>query len=151
MLARYVQNNHIDVRKFNTLKLGISKFHENKGKQMSLEEMVDYCKTLFSDRKFIDILAKFSIDDPKSVEEKQTKAAEEAEKEGPPTPYTIYISLEKVSLVHDVLTQLPLITSKDVNFSSELESLIQAKNPRKAGGALKSPMTTYLDRHDPRL
>ena len=47
-----------------------------------------------------------------------------------------------------------MITSKDVNFSLELKSLIQAKddkkNPRN-GEANKSPMTTYLDRHDPRL
>ena len=69
-IARYVQNNHIDARKFNTLKAGVAKFVDSKGKQMSLEEMIDYCRTLFSDRKFIDILAKFSIDDPKSVEEK---------------------------------------------------------------------------------
>ena len=66
--------------------------------------MIDYSKTLFSDRKFIDMIAKFCIEDPKSVEEKQQKANEEQEADAPPTPYTIYISLDKLSLICDVIS-----------------------------------------------
>jgi hypothetical protein len=57
----------IDIRKFLTLRNGVAKFIEKKEKKMSLEEMVDYSKTLFSDRKFIDTIAKYSIDESKTV------------------------------------------------------------------------------------
>jgi len=65
---------------------------------MSLEELIDYCKTLFSDRKFIDLVAKFSIE-----ETDKDKIEGNNEKNEMENSYTIYISPDKVTLLIEVL------------------------------------------------
>ena len=58
-ICKFVQNNLIDTRKFATLKAQALQFMELRGRRMSLEEFQDYCKTLFQDHKFIDMILKF--------------------------------------------------------------------------------------------
>jgi hypothetical protein len=74
-----VQNNGIDSRKFVTLKSGVLQFIENKNRKMSIEEMVDYCKTLFSDRNFVDMVTKFCVEE-KSQQEKPKEEEEDENK-----------------------------------------------------------------------
>ena len=66
---------------------------------MSLEELIDYCKTLFSDRKFIDLVAKFSIEET----DKDKIEGNNEEKNEMENSYTIYISPDKVTLLIEVL------------------------------------------------
>lgn len=58
-IAKYVQNNHIDTRKFTTFKQGVIKLQDQKGRRMALEEAVDYAKTLFEELKFIELFVYF--------------------------------------------------------------------------------------------
>jgi len=46
---------------------------------MSIEEMVDYCKTLFSDRNFVDMVTKFCVEE-KSQQEKPKEEEEDENK-----------------------------------------------------------------------
>ena len=73
-IAKYVQNNHVDSRKFATFKSGIEKFTEQKGRRMAYEEAVDYGKTLFEELKFIEMLANFC----KDTETKDLKEGEQS-------------------------------------------------------------------------
>ena len=53
----------IDHRKFIALNKGVAKFMETNKRSMTIEEFIDYSKQFFSDRKFIDNIAKFCIDE----------------------------------------------------------------------------------------
>ena len=79
------------------------KFIDNKSRKMSIEEMIDYCKTLFSDRNFIDMVAKFCVEDGdreklkiRNVQNQDEN--KEALKENE-NSYTIYISCDKINLL----------------------------------------------------
>lgn len=111
---------------------------------MSIEEMVTYCKTLFTDFKFIDMLVNFC----------KEEGSEHAETEN---PYTIYISADKVIKLNEIIQNLPLIIQKDKNVSTSIylaldserktknEEVIQEKNKKQsAEGEL-------LSKHDPYL
>ncbi len=74
---------------------------------MSYEESNDYCKTLFHEHTFIEMVSKFCSDDQK--DEKDEKEKEKA--------YTVYISLDKIGVMLAILTKLPLICHKDKNMS----------------------------------
>lgn len=52
-------NAHLDSRKFITLKQGLETFEEKNGRPMIVEEFVDYARTHFSDRTFVDSLCKY--------------------------------------------------------------------------------------------
>ena len=67
-ISKFIQNSHIDTRKFATLKTQVTQFREGKGRRMSIEELQDYCKTLFQDFKFIDMLVKFLKEEKMSKE-----------------------------------------------------------------------------------
>ena len=66
---------------------------------MSLEELIDYCKTLFTDRKFVDMVAKFSIEET----DKDKVDDNKEEKNEMESTYTTYISLDKVTFLIEVL------------------------------------------------
>jgi hypothetical protein len=61
-LAKYVQNNHVDSRKFTAFKNSVAQFQEQYGRPMAIEEAHDYCKTLFNDFKLIDLIVAFVRD-----------------------------------------------------------------------------------------
>jgi len=108
-------NQQYDIRKFITLRKGIDKFLETKGRKMMIDELYEYAKTLFSDRKFIDQLVKF-------VAERNPDNAEPAESEVPPAepkdedqvkveelekPYKIYVAVEKLAFLHHIMANIP--------------------------------------------
>ena len=107
-IARYVQNNHVDNRKFATLRQGVAKFAEQKGRRMAYEEAVDYGKTLFEELKFIEMLATFCKDT-------ETKECVEAENQ-----YTAYISQERMNIMHEIISRLPVICKKAQNISTSI-------------------------------
>ena len=59
---------------------------------MSIEEMLDYIKTLFSDLKFNDLLVKFC------AERTAAPSPQKSEKE-----YTIYVDQEKVGKLNEII------------------------------------------------
>lgn len=104
VILRLIAQSGIDSRKFETLRNGVIKFLETKNRKMSLEEMVDYCRTLFADRKFCDMLTKFCAEAGEKEDPQHENEQNDLEKS-----YTTYISLEKLSFVKEVLENLPLV------------------------------------------
>ena len=84
---------------------------------MSIEEMLDYCKTLFSDLKFNDLLVKFC----KQSQAQASPGGADGEKS-----YTIYVDVEKVVKLNDIINQLPLIIKRDGNVSTSMNLIINA-------------------------
>ena len=83
---------------------------------MSIEEMLDYIKTLFSDLKFNDLLVKFCSDPlPKQTEKE----------------YTIYVDQEKVQKLSEVIQMLPVIIRRDGNVSNSMNLLINEEKLKK--------------------
>lgn len=58
-ICKHVLNAHLDSRKFSTLKQGLASFEEKNGRPMIVEEFVDYARTHFVDRTFVDWLTKY--------------------------------------------------------------------------------------------
>ena len=79
---------------------------ETNKRNMSIEEFIDYSKQFFSDRKFIDNVAKFSIDESKSHAEKKADDQTTGEEE---SPYKIFVSLDKLVMLQEALEKLPLV------------------------------------------
>jgi hypothetical protein len=69
---------------------------DQKSRRMSIEEMHTYCKTLFTDFKFIDMLVNFC----------KEKEAECGENEN---SYTVYVSPDRVIKLNEIIQNLPLI------------------------------------------
>jgi hypothetical protein len=61
-ISKFVQNSQIDCRKFITMKQQVLQASDQKGRRMSVEEMKIYCKTLFQDFKFIDMVVQFCME-----------------------------------------------------------------------------------------
>ena len=89
-----MQHNKVDPKKFLSLKAGIGKLLDIKGKQVTQEEMIDQCKSQFSDLKFIDNLAKFCVDES------------EPHKDEGGDQVKVFISLEKVNLVEQLVSKM---------------------------------------------
>ena len=115
-IAKYVQNNHVDNRKFATFRTGICKFTEQKGRRMAYEEAVDYGKTLFEELKFIEMLANFCKDT-------ETKENEQS--------YTNYISIERLSVMNEILSRLPVICKKAQNISTSIREAMNSGEYKK--------------------
>jgi hypothetical protein len=67
---------------------------------MKIEEMLDYCKTLFSDQKFNDLIVKF-CKEPLSISPSKVAG------EGKDDDYVCYVDEEKVERLDTILTHLP--------------------------------------------
>jgi hypothetical protein len=74
---------------------------------MTIEEMSTYCKTLFSDFKFIDMLIKFCQDDMVEFSPNENE-------------YSMYVSTDKVIKLNEIIQNLPLIIQKDKNVSTSI-------------------------------
>jgi hypothetical protein len=85
---------------------------------MAIEEMLDYLKTLFSDLKFNDLLVKFCSE----------KQVESAASEG---DNVIFVDIDKVMKLNEVLGQLPVIIRRDGNVSNSMNLLINEDKLRK--------------------
>ena len=130
-ISKLVQNSQIDCRKFITLKHQVLQASDQKGRMMSAEEMNIYCKTLFQDFKFIDMVVQFCL---------EKDSVERNEKEN---TYTSYISCDHVIKLNEIIQNLPLIINKYKNKSdsiylaldsarrTENEEIIQKKNDQK--------------------
>ena len=119
-IAKYVQNNHIDTRKFTTFKQGVIKLQEQKGRRMATEEAVEYAKTLFEELKFIELFVFFCKapqDGQNTVDKDGTEAGKEKE-------YARYISIDKITYLNDIVIALPLICKKDKNASTAIYSAL---------------------------
>jgi hypothetical protein len=81
---------------------------------MSIEEMKDYCKLLFKDYLFIDMLVNFC-----KTSEKNTN------------DYTIYVSEEKITKLNEIINNLPLIIQRDANISNSVHKVINYRNSKK--------------------
>lgn len=79
---------------------------------MSIEELVDFMKTILNDRKLIDTIAKFAMEDRLISSDEN------------PAETTVYIELTNLELLRDVLEKLPLIVEKDNNLSSAMQAVI---------------------------
>jgi hypothetical protein len=80
---------------------------DQKGRRMSIEEMSIYCKTLFQDFKFIDMLVNFCKDT--TIENNENENS-----------YTQYVSIDKVIKLNEIIQNLPLIINKDKNVSTSI-------------------------------
>lgn len=89
---------------------------------MSIEELLDYCKTLFSDLKFIDLLVKFCADN---------SAAPSPTKNDKEEPYTIYVNTDKINRLNEIINCLPLIIKKDSNLSVSMGLMLNDEKRRK--------------------
>jgi hypothetical protein len=69
---------------------------DQKSRRMSIEEMNTYCKTLFNDFKFIDMLVNFCKEDQVECGENENT-------------YTVYISPDRVIKLNEIIQNLPLI------------------------------------------
>jgi len=78
----------------------MTKFIKTNNREMLLEEMIDFAKNIFTDRKFIDTLAKFCVHEEDQV------------------------AIHKLEALIGVLEKLPMITSKDVNVSTAMKNAI---------------------------
>jgi len=79
---------------------------------MSIEELIDFMKTVLNDRKLIDTIAKFAVEDKPIASDEN------------PGETTIYIEVANLELLKDVLEKLPLIVEKDNNLSSAMQVII---------------------------
>ena len=79
---------------------------------MTVDEFIDYAKTHFSDRSFVDRLTRFCAE--------SWPEDEEAIKELVETKLPINISLEKLAFLMEVMKDMPLIISKDKNVSKDM-------------------------------
>lgn len=81
--------------------------------------MFDYCKSLFFDLKFVDILCKFCAEDePQEQEGGELKNGEECKR---------LILSERVSIIENVLQKLPMIVEKAPNVSSGIYQIMSDK------------------------
>lgn len=87
---------------------------------MTIEEFSDFLKTLFQDYKFIDNVVQF-CKDPEGGDE-NTKME---------TDYKTYMNQDNINILNEMVHKLPLITSKDVNVSSQMYLTIQDNKNRK--------------------
>ena len=83
---------------------------------MAIEEMLDYLKTLFSDMKFNDLLVKFCSENSPEVKEGDR----------------LFVDVEKVMRLHEVLGHLPVIIRRDGNVSNSMNLLINEDKMKKA-------------------
>lgn len=74
---------------------------------MSIEEMSTYCKTLFTDFKFIDMLVNFC----KEISQDHGDSE---------NAFTVYVSPDKVIKLNEIIQNLPLIIQKDKNVSTSI-------------------------------
>jgi len=126
-IAKYVQNNHIDTRKFTTFKQGVIKLQDQKGRRMAVEEAVDYAKTLFEELKFIELFVYFCKapeDGKNTIDANGTEAGKERE-------YLSYISTDKIAYLNDIVCALPLICKKDKNASTAIYSALNTGAEKK--------------------
>ena len=75
--------------------------------------MKDYCKLLFKDYLFIDMLINFSKSSEKN-----------------PNDYTIYVSEEKITKLNEIIYKLPMIIQRDANISNSIYKVINYKNSK---------------------
>jgi len=126
-IARYVQNNHIDTRKFTTFKQGVIKTQEQKGRRMATEEAVEYAKTLFEELKFIELFVYFCKapeDGKNTIDRDGTEAGKEKE-------YANYIAIDKITYLNDIVLALPLICKKDKNASTAIYAALNTGSEKK--------------------
>ena len=121
---------------------------DTKQKHMSIEELIDYCKSMFVDRKLIDMVVKFSLDarlKEKEAQQEETPYANPLE-----NSYTVYISLDRLTLLQEVIENLPLIVSRDKNLSIGMEKTIKMGN-EAAEKKSELPAVVKYDKNDPKL
>jgi len=106
-IAKLAQNTSIDHRKFATMRQGVTKFSETKNMLMNAHELFEYCKTFFEDRKFIDMVVKFTTQ--ATIEPKPESADE-----------TAFVANDRLQLLQEVMENLSLISSRDKNLSSDM-------------------------------
>ncbi len=69
--------------------------------------MKDYCKLLFKDYLFFDMIVNFCKTSEKN-----------------PNDYTIYVSDEKITKLNEIINKLPLIIQRDANMSNSMYKVI---------------------------
>lgn len=87
---------------------------------MTIEEFTDSLKTLFDDYKFIDNVVQFCRDSDRGDENAKME-----------TDYKTYVNQDNINILNEMVHKLPLITSKDVNVSSQMYLTIQDNKNRK--------------------
>jgi hypothetical protein len=74
---------------------------------MPIVDMKDYCKLLFKDYLFIDMIVNFCKTSEKN-----------------PNDYTIYVSDEKITKLNEIINKLPLIIQRDAYMSNSMYKVI---------------------------
>jgi len=100
---------------------------------MSIEEMVDYCKPLFSDHKFIDMVSRFCQDaaDKKGTPKRVEASGKDPQAGSLENSYTIYVSHESVAKLNEIINNLPLITKRHSNISTSIYLTINQDKRKK--------------------
>jgi hypothetical protein len=146
-ICKQVLNSQHDNRKFITLRQGIQTFEESRGRPMNIDEFVDYARTQFSDRTFVDNLVRYCAmrwPDQEEIEEGTCKD---------PIP----ISNEKLLFLIEVIENLPLIIKKDKNLSNQMFKVLNEEKKHKVSPDILAsqndhgPMPSHINRHDPHL
>lgn len=167
MICSHTLNQQYDIRKFVTLRNGVEKFADINSRRMQIEELQEYAKSQFPDKKFVDMLIKFVAErNPDTVDKNivtnqpvnehemfdQEKKEPSFEKQ-----YKIYVEVDKLGFLYDVLQNMPIIVSKDKNLSNQMGLVFS--QPRTydvaskvaAMGEEKSTTGSQINRHNPHL
>lgn len=128
---------------------------------MTIDELQEYAKTHFPDKKFVDQLIKFVAErDPEASQMQEVEKPVETEVPADmqiEKTYKIYVVLEKLVFLHEVLENMPLIVNIDKNLSLEMGKVfahrqaVDVKSKVAALGETKSLTASQINRHDPHL
>jgi hypothetical protein len=72
-------------------------------------------------------------------------------------PYKIYVDAEKITFLHEIMLNMPLIITKDKNLSNEMEKVFVHQKKQDiaskvaAMGANASQAPSQINKHDPHL